>query len=152
VSGHCQEPGVYEVEFGVTTFRDIIYDARFGGGIRRRSALKAFIPGGASAPGSTRSISTCRSRRASSIGPGRCSAREPSSSWTRPPTWSRRACGWCDSSRRESCGKCTPCREGTTWLERILDRILDGHGRPEDVDLLMDVADNISVGLPGRRE
>ena len=47
---------------------------------------------------------------------------------------------------RESCGKCTPCREGTTWLERILRRILDGHGRPDDIDLLMDICDNISPG------
>jgi len=47
----------------------------------------------------------------------------------------------------ESCGKCTPCREGTTWLERILTRILDGHGRPSDLALLMDVADNISPGI-----
>jgi NADH-quinone oxidoreductase subunit F len=47
----------------------------------------------------------------------------------------------------ESCGKCTPCREGTTWLERIITRILDGYGRPSDLDLLMDVADNISPGI-----
>jgi NADH-quinone oxidoreductase subunit F len=51
---------------------------------------------------------------------------------------------------RESCGKCTPCREGTTWEEKILQRILDGHGRPSDIDLLLDVADNISPGpYPG---
>ena len=49
VSGHVKNPGVYEVEFGVTTFRDIIYDPRFGGGIRGDRALKAFIPGGGSA-------------------------------------------------------------------------------------------------------
>ncbi len=48
---------------------------------------------------------------------------------------------------RESCGKCTPCREGTSWLEKILERIVDGHGRPSDVDLLLDVCDNISVGM-----
>ena len=48
---------------------------------------------------------------------------------------------------RESCGKCTPCREGTTWLERILRRIIDGHGRPSDLDLLLDVCDNISPGI-----
>src|SRR5687768_15581589 len=47
VSGHVKNPGVYEVEFGVTTFRDIIYDARFAGGIRGDHTLKAFIPGGA---------------------------------------------------------------------------------------------------------
>ncbi len=45
---------------------------------------------------------------------------------------------------RESCGKCTPCREGTTWEEKILQRILDGHGRPEDIDLLLEVGANIS--------
>ena len=47
---------------------------------------------------------------------------------------------------RESCGKCAPCREGTSWEEKILQRILDGNGRPEDIDLLLDVADNISPG------
>jgi NADH-quinone oxidoreductase subunit F len=48
---------------------------------------------------------------------------------------------------RESCGKCTPCREGTSWLEKVLRRMLDGHGRPDDVALLMDVCDNISPGI-----
>jgi NADH-quinone oxidoreductase subunit F len=45
---------------------------------------------------------------------------------------------------RESCGKCTPCREGTTWLEKILRRMLDRQGRPGDLDKLMDICDNIS--------
>ena len=47
----------------------------------------------------------------------------------------------------ESCGLCTPCREGTTWLEHMLARILDGKGRPVDLDMLLDVSDNISPGL-----
>jgi len=47
----------------------------------------------------------------------------------------------------ESCGQCTPCREGTSWLEAVLDRILAGAGRPADLDLLADVSDNISPGL-----
>jgi NADH-quinone oxidoreductase subunit F len=47
----------------------------------------------------------------------------------------------------ESCGQCTPCREGTTWLERIFNRILSGRGRPSDIDLLLDVSDGISPGL-----
>ena len=50
VSGHVKRPGVYEVEFGVTTFRDLLYAPVYGGGIRDDNALKAFIPGGASAP------------------------------------------------------------------------------------------------------
>ena len=48
---------------------------------------------------------------------------------------------------RESCGKCTPCREGTSWLEKVLRRILDGQGRPDDIGLLLDVSDNISPGI-----
>ncbi|MAT03388.1 MAG: NADH-quinone oxidoreductase subunit F, partial [Acidimicrobiaceae bacterium] len=47
----------------------------------------------------------------------------------------------------ESCGKCAPCREGTNWLEKILQRIIDGNGRNDDLDLLMDVCDNISPGI-----
>jgi NADH-quinone oxidoreductase subunit F len=47
----------------------------------------------------------------------------------------------------ESCGQCTPCREGTTWLEMVLRRIETGHGRSIDIDLLLDISDNISVGL-----
>ncbi|MGO9457175.1 MAG: NADH-ubiquinone oxidoreductase-F iron-sulfur binding region domain-containing protein, partial [Acidimicrobiales bacterium] len=48
---------------------------------------------------------------------------------------------------RESCGQCTPCREGSGWLERVLYRIEHGGGREEDLDLLLDVSDNISPGL-----
>ena len=48
---------------------------------------------------------------------------------------------------RESCGKCTPCREGTSWLDKVMRRIVDGIGRPEDLDLLLDVCDNIAPGL-----
>jgi NADH-quinone oxidoreductase subunit F len=47
---------------------------------------------------------------------------------------------------RESCGKCTPCREGTTWEEKILQRIVDGYGRPDDIDLLLSVGSEISPG------
>jgi NADH-quinone oxidoreductase subunit F len=49
--------------------------------------------------------------------------------------------------RRESCGQCTPCREGAGWIERILRRIEEGSGRVADLDLLMDVCDNISPGV-----
>ncbi|OGC86763.1 MAG: hypothetical protein A2142_08380 [candidate division Zixibacteria bacterium RBG_16_48_11] len=45
--------------------------------------------------------------------------------------------------RHESCGKCTPCREGTMWLHQVLDRIEDGQGRTEDIDLLLRISDNI---------
>jgi NADH-quinone oxidoreductase subunit F len=147
VSGHVQNPGVFEVEFGVTTFRDIIYSPQFAGGIRGDRALKAFIPGGASAPWFFEEHLDLPLEKAtvdkagSMLGSGAIVVMDETTDAVKA----------CHSVVRffahESCGKCTPCREGTTWLERILTRILDGHGRPSDLALLMDVADNISPGI-----
>jgi NADH-quinone oxidoreductase subunit F len=147
VSGHVQNPGVFEVEFGVTTFRDIIMDARYGGGIRDGNTLKAFIPGGASAPWFFEEHldlaleKTTVDKAGSMLGSGAIVVMDDTTDAVKA----------CRSLVRffahESCGKCTPCREGTTWLERILTRILDGHGRHSDLALLMDVADNISPGI-----
>ena len=147
VSGHVKNPGVYEVEFGVTTFRDLIYAPVYGGGIRNGHELKAFIPGGASAPwlypehldvpleaGAVGKLGTM-------LGSGAVVVFDETTDMVKA------ALRLVRFFARESCGKCTPCREGTSWLEKILERILDGHGRPDDLNLLMDVADNISVGL-----
>ena len=147
VSGHVKRPGVYEVEFGVTTFRDLLYAPVYGGGIRNDNALKAFIPGGASAPwlypehldvpleaGTVGKLGTM-------LGSGAIVVFDETTDMVK-------AClRLVRFFARESCGKCTPCREGTSWLEKILERILDGHGRPEDLNLLLDVCDNISVGM-----
>ena len=97
--------------------------------------------------GSTRSTSTCRSRRPRSTRPARCSG-SGAIVVMDDTTDAVKAC-WrvVRFFARESCGKCTPCREGTSWLEKILRRILDGHGRPDDVALLLDVCDNISPGI-----
>ena len=54
---------------------------------------------------------------------------------------------WIPGGASAPCGQCTPCREGTSWLEDVLERIMRGDGRPEDIDLLLDVSDNISPGL-----
>ncbi len=145
VSGHVQRPGVYEVEFGVTTFRELIEG--HAGGLRPGRTLKAFIPGGASAPWffeehldlplEAGAVGTAGSM----LGSGAVVVMDDT-------TDAVRAC-WriVRFFARESCGKCTPCREGTSWLEKVLARILDGHGRPEDVGLLLDVCDNISPGI-----
>jgi NADH-quinone oxidoreductase subunit F len=147
VSGHVQRPGVYEVEFGVTTFRDLIYAPVYGGGIREGHELKAYIPGGASAPWfyeehldlplETGAVGAAGSM----LGSGAVVVMDDT-------TDAVKAC-WrvVRFFARESCGKCTPCREGTSWLEKVLRRILDGHGRPDDVGLLLDVCDNISPGI-----
>ena len=147
VSGHVKNPGVFEVEFGVTTFRDLLYAPVYGGGIRGDKALKAFIPGGASAPWmypehlDTPLEAGTVGKMGTMLGSGAIVAFDEDTDMVK-------AClRLVRFFARESCGKCTPCREGTTWLEMILQRIVDGHGRPQDVDLLLDVADNISVGM-----
>ena len=147
VSGHVKRPGVYEVEFGTTTFRDIIFAPVYGGGIRGDRDLKAFIPGGASAPWffpehlDLPLEKGAVDRAGSMLGSGAIVVMDETTDVVRA----------CLSLVRffahESCGKCTPCREGTTWLERILTRIISGQGRPTDLDLLLDVADNISPGI-----
>jgi NADH-quinone oxidoreductase subunit F len=146
LSGHVKRPGVYEVPQGTTTFRELFYDDRYGGGIRNDNELKMFIPGGASAPWffaeqldlplEGRPVGAAGSM----LGSGAVVAMDHT-------TDAVRAClRLVRFFARESCGKCTPCREGTTWEEKILQRILDGHGRPSDIELLLDVADNISPG------
>jgi NADH-quinone oxidoreductase subunit F len=147
VSGHVKNPGVYEVEFGTTTFRDLIYAPVYAGGIRDGHQIKAYIPGGASAPWFYEEHldlpleAGAVGAAGSMLGSGAIVVMDDT-------TDAVKAC-WrvVRFFARESCGKCTPCREGTSWLEKILRRILDGHGRPEDVGLLLDVCDNISPGI-----
>ncbi|MEO7556613.1 MAG: NADH-ubiquinone oxidoreductase-F iron-sulfur binding region domain-containing protein, partial [Acidimicrobiales bacterium] len=147
VSGHVNKPGVFEVEFGVTTFRDLIEAPVYAGGVRGRKALKAFIPGGASAPWFFEEHldlpleAGAVGQAGSMLGSGAIVVMDEDTDVVR-------ACHRVVRFfSRESCGKCTPCREGTTWLERILQRIIDGHGRPADVGALLDVCDNISPGI-----
>ncbi len=147
VSGHVKNPGVFEVEYGVTTFRDLIYAPQYAGGILGDRALKAFIPGGASAPWffdehlDLPLEKVTVDRAGSMLGSGAVIVMDET-------TDAVKAClRVVRFFARESCGKCTPCREGTTWLQNILQRIQDGYGRPTDLDLLMDVSDNISPGI-----
>ena len=147
VSGHVNRPGVFEVPNGTTTFRMLFEAPEYCGGVREGRAVKAFIPGGASAmwffdehldlPLDKPTVD----KAGSMLGSGAIVVMDETTDIVK-------AC-WriVRFFARESCGKCTPCREGTTWLERILSRILDGYGRPEDLDLLLDVSDNISPGI-----
>lgn len=147
VSGHVNNPGVFEVEFGTTTFRDLIMGDHYAGGIRDGNSLKAFIPGGASAPWFFEEHldipleKSTVDNEGSMLGSGAVVVMDDTTDIVK-------AChNLVRFFSRESCGKCTPCREGTNWLEKILDRILNGHGRPEDLDLLLDICDNISPGV-----
>ncbi|HEV3225221.1 MAG TPA: NADH-quinone oxidoreductase subunit NuoF [Acidimicrobiales bacterium] len=147
VSGHVNKPGVYEVEFGVTTFRDLIEAPIYCGGVRHGKRLKAFIPGGASAPWFYEEHldlpleKVTVDKAGSMLGSGAIVVMDEDTDVVR-------ACHRVVRFfAKESCGKCTPCREGTSWLEKILERIIGGSGRPEDVDLLLDICDNISPGI-----
>ena len=147
VSGHVKNPGVFEVEYGVTSFRDLIFAPQYAGGILGDRTLKAFIPGGASAPWFFEEHldlpleKVTVDRAGSMLGSGAVVVMDET-------TDAVKAClRVVRFFARESCGKCTPCREGTTWLENILQRIQDGYGRPTDLDLLLDVSDNISPGI-----
>ncbi|CAA9223912.1 MAG: NADH-ubiquinone oxidoreductase chain F [uncultured Acidimicrobiales bacterium] len=147
LSGHVRNPGVYEVEMGRTTFRDLIEAPVLGGGIRDGGTLKAFIPGGASAPWFYEEhldlpLSKATVDKAGSmLGSGAVVVMDHT-------TDAVKACARIVRFfAHESCGKCTPCREGTTWLHQILQRILAGDGRWSDLELLLDVSDNISPGI-----
>ena len=147
LSGRVRRPGVYELEMVHNTFRDLIYDPALGGGTIDDVAIKAVIPGGASSPWFGPDLldvplgqdevqehgSMLGSGSVIVIGADDCAVR---AAWRLTKFF-----------QRESCGQCTPCREGAGWLERILRRLVTGGGRIEDIDLLLDVCDNIAPGL-----
>ncbi|MGH1502566.1 MAG: NADH-quinone oxidoreductase subunit NuoF [Acidimicrobiales bacterium] len=147
VSGHVKRPGVYEMEQGVVSFRTLFYDDNFCQGIRDDNALKAFVPGGGSAPWFfDEQLDLLQEGRAigaagSMLGSGALMVMDDTTDAVKA------ALRLVRFYARESCGKCTPCREGTSWEEKILQRILDGHGRASDIDLLLEVGQNISPGV-----
>ena len=147
LSGHVRNPANFEIEMAKTTFRDLIYDPKLGGGIRNDNELKAFIPGGASAPWfSPEQVDMALDQDAvgkagSMLGSGSVIVMDHTTCMVRAAWRITRF------FHRESCGQCTPCREGGGWLDKILHRIEQGAGREADLDLLLDVCDNIAPGL-----
>ncbi len=147
LSGHVKRPANYEIEMSKTTFYDLIYDPRLGGGIRDDNQLKAFVPGGVSAPWLNHEHldmgldQEAVAKAGSMLGSGSIVVMDETTCMVKAAWRITRF------FHRESCGQCTPCREGGGWLEKILRRIEDGAGREADLDLLLDVCDNIAPGL-----
>ena len=140
VSGDVMLPGNYEVPMG-TPFAKLL---ELAGGVRVGRQLKAVIPGGSSSPVLPASvIMDCTldydaiAKAGSMLGSGAVIVLDDSRCMVKSL---QRLCHFYS---HESCGQCTPCREGTGWLSRIVDRIEDGQGRPEDMDLLDSVAESI---------
>ena len=140
VSGAVKKPGVYEFPMGIS-LKELIYD--HCGGITADRKLKAVIPGGASAPmllpdeidlplnfdAVMKAGSMLGSAGIIVIDESMCIV---DAVWRLAKFFAH-----------ESCGQCTPCREGTNWMESVLDRLERGNGRQQDADLLLDMADNI---------
>jgi NADH-quinone oxidoreductase subunit F len=146
VSGHVRRPGVYEIVNGTTTFRDLLFGEEFCGGMRDGRTLKAFVPGGGSAPWFLPDQLDLPFE-ASQVGPagsmlgsGAVMVMDDTTDIPKAALTLTRFYA------HESCGKCTPCREGGTWLERILSRIVDGKGTDADLDQLLEVGQSICPG------
>ena len=143
LSGHINNPGVYEVEMGVVTYHELVYAEEYGGGIPGDKAFKALLPVGGSGP-----IITADALEApityeglkpfgSDMGSGSVVVIDESVDivWV--------AMKLAHFFRHESCGKCTPCREGTYWIDKLLVRIQHGEGTEQDLQTLQSVASQI---------
>jgi NADH-quinone oxidoreductase subunit F len=140
VSGHVGKPGNYELPLGIP-FRDLL---EIAGGVRGGRRLKAVIPGGSSVPVVPGEVMLAANmdydslkKAGSAIGSAAVIVMDETTDMVRVLERLSRF------YYMESCGQCTPCREGTGWLNRTLKRILAGQGRREDVDMLVSVANNI---------
>lgn len=141
VSGHVNKPGVYELPSG-TLLTDIIYD--YAGGIPGDKKIKCVIPGGSSMPPlrgdqleGVKMDAESLKEVGSAIGTGGIIVMDEDTDLVK--VLARIAKFY----HHESCGQCTPCREGTGWMLKLLNRIVDGNGSIADVDLLVTVANNI---------
>lgn len=144
VSGHVNRPGVYELPLGVS-FREIIED--HCGGIRQGRALKGFFPGGSSAPVLTAEevdtaadFDSCAAA-GSMLGSGGVIVLDETVDMVSV------AANLAHFYAHESCGQCTPCREGADWLVDILERILHGNGRPADPETMLRICRFASQGM-----
>jgi NADH-quinone oxidoreductase subunit F len=141
ISGHVEKPGNYEVNMGIP-FPELL---EMAGGIWKGRKLKAVIPGGPSTaviPAEAIMNATMDydslSKAGSSLGAGSMIVMDDTTCMV--ATLKRLSYFFYE----ESCGQCTPCREGTGWVYRIIERIVDGKGKMEDLDLLTDLSNNIS--------
>ncbi|MBC7811730.1 MAG: NADH-quinone oxidoreductase subunit NuoF [Burkholderiales bacterium] len=143
VCGSVQKPGNYELPLG-TTFRELIFD--HAGGMAEGRTIKAILPSGASGPivpandKVLDSPLTYEDMAALDTVLGSASVIVLDDSVD--VVWA--AMKMTKFFKHESCGKCTPCREGTYWLDKVISRIMDDKGRPEDVDLINNIAKNMT--------
>jgi NADH-quinone oxidoreductase subunit F len=148
-SGHINKPGVYEIELGIPV-EEFIYSDEYCGGIKGGRKIKALVAGGSSVPVLPAHLITTTAKgeprlmsyeglseggfaTGTMLGSGGFIVMDESTSVVKNLfTFAR-------FYHHESCGQCSPCREGTGWMEKILNKILRGHGTMSDIDLLWDI-------------
>jgi NADH-quinone oxidoreductase subunit F len=151
--GHINKPGIYEIELGLPV-EEFIYSDQYCGGIRNGNKLKAVVAGGSSVPvlpadlilktakGESRlmsyeSLAEGGFETGTMLGSGGFIVMDDTTCMVKNLlTFAR-------FYRHESCGQCSPCREGTGWMEKILQRIEDGQGTMKDIDLLVSISKHI---------
>ncbi len=151
--GHINKPGVYEIELGVPV-EEFIYSDQYCGGIWKGKKLKAVVAGGSSVPilpaqlitktaaGENR-LMTYESLAEGGFASGTMLGSGGFIVMDEDTCIVRNTHSFARFYHHESCGQCSPCREGTGWMEKVLHRIETGQGRMHDIDLLVDVAKKI---------
>jgi NADH-quinone oxidoreductase subunit F len=144
ISGHVKRPGSYEAAMGRITLRELIYGDGYAQGIRDGRRLKAVVPGGSSTPVLTADEIDIAmdfesvAKAGSMLGSAGTIVMDDSTCMV----WAARNLTY--FYKHESCGKCSPCREGTGWLLRLLTQIEEGQGTERDLDTLWRVTDAIA--------
>ncbi|WP_448630272.1 NADH-quinone oxidoreductase subunit NuoF [Cellulomonas soli] len=139
LSGHVTRPGQYEAPLGIT-LRELLDMA---GGIREGHELKFWTPGGSSTPIFTAEHLDVPLDYESVGAAGSMLGTRALQIFDETTSVVRAVSRWIQFYKHESCGKCTPCREGTFWLAQVLARLEQGQGTSDDIDLLLDLCDNI---------
>jgi NADH-quinone oxidoreductase subunit F len=140
VSGHVNKPGNYEIPMG-TPFSELL---EIAGGVRNGNALKGVIPGGSSMPVLPADVIMEATMDYDSLGKAGSGLGSGAVIVMDETTCMVKACTRISRFyHMESCGQCTPCREGTGWMHRVLQRIVDGNGKSEDLELLRSAAGQI---------
>ncbi|MEU4810385.1 NADH-quinone oxidoreductase subunit NuoF [Nocardia fluminea] len=140
LSGHVARPGQYEAPLGIT-LRELL---DYAGGVRAGHTLKFWTPGGSSTPMFTDEHLDVALDYEGVAAAGSMLGTKALQIFDDTTCVVRAVLRWTEFYAHESCGKCTPCREGTYWLVQLLHRLEAGHGTEADLDKLADIADNIN--------
>jgi NADH-quinone oxidoreductase subunit F len=139
VSGHVNNPGIFEAPLGITA-RELL---GYAGGIRDGHKLKFFVPGGSSVPLLTEAHLDAELSYEGMEAVGTMLGTATPMFFDETVSVVRAITGWLDFYKHESCGKCTPCREGTWWIDQLLHSLQDGTGQMEDLKKLEEICAQI---------